>query len=177
MLFTVVGSARSHTPTIRFDMSSASRPLYVQITLTIGILMSGKMSVGVVTIEATPKIAISSATMTNVYGLFRANRTIHIKPFSLMLSCSTQLATARDGRNLPSSAHVGWRRGEGNPQASNCYREYRLLERRNNKQQVLGGGQQNQIQRPVLRTGFGRGTIVLGLLRPCLVLSIRSQPR
>ena len=71
MLFTVVGSARSHTPMIRLDMSSASRPLYVQITLTIGILICGKMSVGVVTIEATPKIAICSATMTNVYGLFR----------------------------------------------------------------------------------------------------------
>jgi hypothetical protein len=55
------------------------------------------MSVGVVTIEATPKIAISNATMTNVYGLFRAKRTIHIRPFSLMLSCSTLLATARDG--------------------------------------------------------------------------------
>src|SRR5260370_14280785 len=78
MLFTVVGSARSHTPTIRLDMSSASIPLYVQMTLTIGMAMSGKMSVGVVTIEVTPKIAISSATMTNVYGLFRAKRTIHI---------------------------------------------------------------------------------------------------
>src|SRR3984957_11686540 len=95
MLFTVVGSARSHTPTIRLDTSSASIPLYVQITLTIGIAMSGKMSVGVVTIEATPKIAISSATMTNVYGLFRAKRTIHIKPVSRMLSCSRQLTTER----------------------------------------------------------------------------------
>src|SRR5260370_6497614 len=65
----------------------------------------GKMSVGVVTIEATPKIAISSATMTNVYGLFRAKRTINIKPFSRMLSGSRLLTTAPDQLNLPSLAH------------------------------------------------------------------------
>jgi hypothetical protein len=29
--------------------------------------------------------------MTNVYGLFRAKRTIHIKPFSHVLSCSRLL--------------------------------------------------------------------------------------
>jgi hypothetical protein len=42
--------------------------------------MSGRMSVGVVAMEAPPKIAISSATITNVYGLCRAKRTIHICP-------------------------------------------------------------------------------------------------
>src|ERR1700730_15926815 len=95
MLFTVVGSARSHTPMIRLDMSSASSPLYFQITLTIGIAMSGKMSVGVDTIETTPKIAISTATMTNVYGLFRAKRTIHISPSPPCCPASTLPTTAQ----------------------------------------------------------------------------------
>src|SRR5580704_16341159 len=42
-------------------------------------LMSGRISVGVVAIAAPPKIAISTATITNVYGRWSAKRTIHIK--------------------------------------------------------------------------------------------------
>ena len=38
--------------------------------------MLGKMSVGVLIAAATPKMTISIAITTNVYGLFRAIRTI-----------------------------------------------------------------------------------------------------
>src|ERR1700730_6655693 len=72
-------------------------------------LMSGRMSVGVVTIEAKPKIAISSATMTNVYGLCREKRTIHIKR-SLLACCPEAAISAcpiQNGQSAPvGSLHV-----------------------------------------------------------------------
>src|SRR5437764_8816125 len=48
------------------------------MTLTTGMSMAGKMSTGMVTIEATPRTAMSSASTTNVYGRRRARRTIHM---------------------------------------------------------------------------------------------------
>ena len=42
--------------TIRFAISSAERPLYVQTTLTTGMSMFGKMSVGVRMIASGPRI-------------------------------------------------------------------------------------------------------------------------
>src|SRR5438874_11019947 len=42
--------------------------------------ISGKMSVGVFLIDATPSNKMSSAITTNVYGRRSANFTIHIKP-------------------------------------------------------------------------------------------------
>src|SRR5260370_34682862 len=117
MLFTGAGSARLHTPTIRLDMSSASIPLYVQITLTIGIAMSGKMSVGVVKIEVTPKIEISRATLTNVYGLFRAKRTIHIGP-----SPHAVLQQATYDCSRPVHPILVRSCGPGNSRPSSCYR-------------------------------------------------------
>jgi hypothetical protein len=43
--------------------------------------MIGKISLGVVTIADIPKMNIRSETTTNVYGLRRASRTIHILDF------------------------------------------------------------------------------------------------
>ena len=47
ILFTVVVRARSSLKTMRCSISFAERPVYPQTTLTTGILMDGKMSVGV----------------------------------------------------------------------------------------------------------------------------------
>jgi hypothetical protein len=51
---------------MRFAMSSGDMPLYVQMTLTTGILIAGKISVGMVAIEPTPSKAIRSAMTTNL---------------------------------------------------------------------------------------------------------------
>ncbi len=40
--------------------------------------MYGKMSVGMVMMALTPRMAINTATTTKVYGRRNANRTIHI---------------------------------------------------------------------------------------------------
>jgi hypothetical protein len=44
-----------------------------------GMLIFGKISVGVPIAERTPKIAIKIAMTTKVYGRARANRTIALK--------------------------------------------------------------------------------------------------
>src|SRR5260370_20457976 len=46
--------------------------------LTTGMLMFGKMSVGVRKMESVPRIKIRIAITTNVYGRFSATLTIHI---------------------------------------------------------------------------------------------------
>src|ERR1700761_1426449 len=51
---TVVCAVRSEKSTMRSAISSGKRPVYRQMTATIGILMSGKMSVDVLRIEKTP---------------------------------------------------------------------------------------------------------------------------
>src|SRR6266403_571810 len=48
------------------------------MTLTTGMLISGKMSIGMEAIETAPRTAISSARTTKVYGRRSASRTIHI---------------------------------------------------------------------------------------------------
>src|SRR5579862_23835 len=48
------------------------------MTLMTGMSMFGKMSVGVCWIIAKPRITISKATTTNVYGRLSASLTIHI---------------------------------------------------------------------------------------------------
>jgi hypothetical protein len=53
-------------------MSFGKRPVYVQTTATTGTLMFGKMSVGVLSADTVPKIAINRENTTNVYGLLRA---------------------------------------------------------------------------------------------------------
>ena len=45
--------------------------------------MYGKMSTGMVTMAAPPRMAMSIATTTKVYGRRSANRTIHIGVYTL----------------------------------------------------------------------------------------------
>src|SRR4051794_28456008 len=71
-------------------------------------LMFGKMSVGVRKADAVPKIRISSAMTTNVYGRRKASRTIPIIAFSHVKRCSRRLAA--DYRAAPA------RRFRFNPQ-------------------------------------------------------------
>src|SRR5258708_2005040 len=80
--------------------------------LTTGMLMFGKMSVGVRKIEIVPRIKIRIASTTNVYGRFSATLTIHIvhapnssTSFSCFgtRSCSLD-ATVRSEREFPEMA-------------------------------------------------------------------------
>src|SRR5258708_17854570 len=59
-------------------MSLALRPVYCQTTLTTGMLMDGKMSVGVRSRTNGVSNKSSKAATTKVYGRRRAKRTIHI---------------------------------------------------------------------------------------------------
>ena len=77
MSLTVVVIVRSNGVTIRAAISSADSPPYVQTTVTTGMLMFGKMSVGVRRIVSGPTNRIRIARTTNVYGRFSAMRTIH----------------------------------------------------------------------------------------------------
>src|SRR5882762_395499 len=59
--------------------------------LTTGMLMFGKMSVGVRKMDSVPRIKIRIASTTNVYGRFSATLTIHIiHPFGLA-DCNNQI--------------------------------------------------------------------------------------
>src|SRR3977135_4375818 len=73
-------------------MSSAGRPVKLKTTLMTGMLMFGKMSVGVRKAEAVPKIRISTAMTMNVYGRRKARRTIPIMAFSLVNDVPAALA-------------------------------------------------------------------------------------
>src|SRR5438445_13266036 len=66
----------------RLATSSASRPAYCQMTLTTGMLMLGKISVGVRDSRNGVASTSSNAATTNVYGRRSARRTIHINPLS-----------------------------------------------------------------------------------------------
>src|SRR6202043_2694417 len=57
---------------------SAGRPVKVKTTLMTGMLIFGKMSVGVRNAAVVPKIKISSAMTTKVYGRRSASRTTPI---------------------------------------------------------------------------------------------------
>src|SRR6266481_1731636 len=76
--FTVVVKARSLTVTIRPCISVGDSPEKFQMTVTTGMLMAGKMSTIMVTMDTTPRTAMSRARTTNVYGRRRASRTIHM---------------------------------------------------------------------------------------------------
>src|SRR6266849_3386423 len=70
--------------------------------LTTGMLMFGKMSVGVRKMDSVPRIKIRIASTTNVYGRFSATLTIHIiHPFGLA-DCTIQI-------DLMSYASGSWR--------------------------------------------------------------------
>ncbi len=53
---------------MRFSLSSTDKPLYCEMALTTGMLMSGSRSVGILAITIPPRIAIRMAAATNVYG-------------------------------------------------------------------------------------------------------------
>src|SRR6266446_1886193 len=57
------------------------------MTVTTGMLMAGKMSTVMVTMDTTPRTAMSRARTTNVYGRRRASRTIHMACGRLHASC------------------------------------------------------------------------------------------
>src|SRR5258705_9066223 len=76
---TVVVNARSLTVTIRPCISVGDNPDKLQMTVTTGMLMDGKMSTDMVVIDSVPRTAISKANTTNVYGRRKASRTIHIQ--------------------------------------------------------------------------------------------------
>src|SRR5262249_35755073 len=78
MLSTVVVSTRSYEVVIRPSSSSVFSPLYCQATAMTGMLIAGKMSVGVRMITTGLTIRIRSARRTKVYGRSRATRTIHM---------------------------------------------------------------------------------------------------
>lgn len=64
--FTVDTSTRSKLPTTRVSISSGEIPVYVQMTATTGISISGKISVGIRWMVTVPMMAMSSAITTNV---------------------------------------------------------------------------------------------------------------
>src|ERR1700719_1963226 len=65
--------------TSRWEMSSAESPGYPYTTLSTGISIFGKISMGVVYTARVPRIRISKDITTKVYGLRSAKRTIHIQ--------------------------------------------------------------------------------------------------
>src|ERR1700748_2122562 len=79
MSLTVVVKLRSLTDVIRLAMSSADRPVYDQIMLTTGILISGSTSTGVVNSTNGVASKIRIAITMNVYGRLSATLTIHIE--------------------------------------------------------------------------------------------------
>src|SRR6202050_2656667 len=75
---TVVCAVRSVCSTRRSAISSGDRPVYFHTAATTGILMFGKMSVGVRRIENTPRSMITMASTMKVYGRCSASLTIHM---------------------------------------------------------------------------------------------------
>src|SRR5260370_20579119 len=79
MLLTLVVRERSKIETIRVSISDGAKPVYVQMTLMTGMLMLGKISIGVRS-RTTGLIRSSTTENTmNVYGRARASFTIHIR--------------------------------------------------------------------------------------------------
>src|SRR5204862_106159 len=78
MLSTVVVRTRSYWVVIRPSISSGFSPVNCHATAITGMLMLGKMSVGVRRTIAGLASRISSATTTKVYGRCRATLTIHM---------------------------------------------------------------------------------------------------
>src|SRR6266852_4219449 len=64
---------------MRVSISDGTRPVYVQMMLTTGTLMAGKISTGVRIIMTGAIRNSSSARTTKVYGRESAMRTIHIE--------------------------------------------------------------------------------------------------
>src|SRR6266576_7262365 len=96
MSFTVVVMARSVTVTKRFSISSGATPGKLQITLTTGILMLGKMSVAIRVIVTIPMSTIRMAITVKVYGRRSASRTIHMARYAWLSEAKTDSAARRE---------------------------------------------------------------------------------
>src|SRR2546428_7842378 len=81
MWSTNVVRMRSKAVVNRPSISSGFRPVNCQATAITGMLIFGKISVGVRRIMTGLANRISSAKTINVYGRFRATLTIHIMPY------------------------------------------------------------------------------------------------
>ena len=79
MLSTVVVRTRSNPVVMRPSISSGFRPVNCQATAITGMLMFGKMSVGVRRMATGLAIRIKSASTMNVYGRLSATLTIHMR--------------------------------------------------------------------------------------------------
>ena len=66
MSLTVVVMPRSLLRTMRLDISCAESPLYPHTTVTTGMSMLGKMSVGIEPMLKTPRIRIKNAKTAKV---------------------------------------------------------------------------------------------------------------
>src|ERR1700723_4508898 len=66
MSLTVVVMPRSLLKTMRVDISWAERPVYCHTTVTTGMLILGKMSVGIDVMLNTPRIMIKNAKTAKV---------------------------------------------------------------------------------------------------------------
>ena len=75
-----VGTGLLDPPTREEGQQGVQKPVRRTATgfLTGTILIAGKMSIGMETIETIPRTAINSARTTNVYGRRSASLTIHI---------------------------------------------------------------------------------------------------
>ncbi len=78
MSLTVVVMPRSLLKTMRVDISCAESPVYCHTTVTTGISIFGKMSVGIDVMLKAPSSRIRNAKTAKVYGRRSASRTIHI---------------------------------------------------------------------------------------------------
>jgi hypothetical protein len=79
MLSTVVVRTRSNPVVMRPSSSSGFRPVNCHATAITGMLMLGKMSVGVRRITTGLRMRMSRASTMKVYGRSSAIRTIHIR--------------------------------------------------------------------------------------------------
>src|SRR5258708_7786794 len=59
------------------------------MTVTTGMLMRGKMSIGMLKMDSTPMTAINRASTMNVYGRRRASLTIHMGVFRRLVRART----------------------------------------------------------------------------------------
>src|ERR1700733_13525000 len=95
ILSTVVVNMRWNGVIMRPDTSEACRPPYWKTMATIGMLMAGKISTGMLKAASGPAIRISNAMTIKVRGRSRATRTIQVMgwAFSNFQESSTTFST------------------------------------------------------------------------------------
>src|SRR5450432_4592891 len=92
--FTNTFTARSELEVMRCSISCGCKPVKLQTRLITGMLMLGKISVGVRSSTTGVSSMITMAITINVYGLESAKRTIHI------LACDFPQRADGSARNL-----------------------------------------------------------------------------